>query len=478
MKKHLLIIYMLLLIGVPSVSLGQSLPIIYKNPTNGLVNKIRYNNSTGKHIMYSFPYGENHFALTDISNTAINAKIASGQYVINDFEIFEDYVIFCGRTYSSEGMIGWFHIDDLFMAGVPAKFDPTLDVLGIASLENIEVYRDDKKNIHIAGYGVGYSGTTTIYKGFEAVGPTLTNMKYRVETFPDEVCDLTVTDNYVAYVGPFSSIVFGSFGVMLYMFPKNDMFYNTYFSTAYYQTAYHYPSTDPGWWSVLYIQEPLYPSKLKITHVDKDTVATLSYKLRRDPYPPVPPSTVIPATISHDMVLRTYDLSTLASGNPVVMHSAYDMIFNGFPSLDMYAFEYDPMQKTYSVFQQLSYPSTPADNVVTQIDFQSGVPSWIPNYYWTYPNLPLSGFCLSGSPYYTVCGYDPISYATYFWQDQYTSTPTNCINKEMLPFSSIAVEDEKMDIYPSTATGWVPLNYVLGAPIAKVEDYSCILCKN
>ena len=45
-KKFILLLFVLLLTGGRDVCLGQT-PVIYKNPTNSMGNRIRYDNLTG-----------------------------------------------------------------------------------------------------------------------------------------------------------------------------------------------------------------------------------------------------------------------------------------------------------------------------------------------------------------------------------------------------------------------------------------------
>lgn len=462
-KKFILLLFVLLLTGGRDVCLGQT-PVIYKNPTNSMGNRIRYDNLTGYHIMYSNPMGDNHFSITDISNTITDVKVSNG-YTVEDFEIFEDYVVFCGNNSVGHGMIGWFHIDSLFNHSEPAHFDDNLHILGIVSLEDIEVYRDDKNKIHIAGYGVDNGSGGLVHKGFEAVGPTFYNMMYRVETFTDEICDLTVTDNYVAYLGPSTPGGYGSIGIFLYVCPRNDIFSNSNIPFFFYQTSSHLPGIPR-------ITEPRYPSNIKIVHVNQDTVSVITCK------EVTPSGSMYYPVISTSLVLRTYDLSALAGGSPVVMHSAYEMIYNINQTPAIHDFKYDPIQYTYSILQNSMNPGGYQVETVTQIDFHSGVPSAVPNYYWPYSNITMEGFCLSGSPYYTVSGFDPSAHTTYFWQDQYGSVPENCIDMGMLPFSITSVSGEKWELLPSQVTVWKPLVFSPDEVNPTEIENSYIMCNN
>lgn len=57
---------------------------------------IRYHATLSDYITYSTPYSlvaQNHFAITDIHNVMTDAHVADG-YIIQDFEILDDYVFF------------------------------------------------------------------------------------------------------------------------------------------------------------------------------------------------------------------------------------------------------------------------------------------------------------------------------------------------------------------------------------------------
>lgn len=428
MKQKLLLLLMLLLPMVSAeVCNGQGFPMIYKNVTNGYLNQIKYDCVTGNHIMYSTSLAnENHFSLTDITNTTIDVRISTG-YIIKDFEIFEDYVFFCGNTSLGEGLIGWFNINDLFYASLPAYTDNTLIVSMISELDDIEVYRDIYGKIHIAGLG---SNTTFNSIGFEAMGDPLTGMQYRTSVFQFPVHDLTITDRFIVYAGDYAQR-----GITLYPFPKNDIFSSTIFHpSVYFQT------TTP------YTVEPDVIDNIEIIHTEGDCVATLSRYTVNNPFG---------INLSQHLALRTYKVNDSIA----VMTSAYGMpypyIFS--TSRNIREAAYDPNLSTYYVLHKFPIASSMNIYAVTELDFSAGIPSYIHNYYSSYTAIPMYGFCLTHSHYYTVCGFDPSNHIPYYWQGIHSSPIGNCVYDQPLSLKVLDNEDGK-DIGSSIViSGWRPL---------------------
>ena len=234
MKKIIRQTIFLSLCLLSGVAFGQGTGYLYHTSIDGWQNMVRYHNTVGyvKNITYSWAAmgTENHFALSDIS-TMIDAHVANGYYV-QDFEVIDDLVFFCGYNASLSGFLGWFDVNDVFYAsGVPGRayIDETLSNYGIEWLDNIEVYYDKLGRIHIAGVGQHIvSGNLVGYKAFEAAGYTPTSMQYRVADLygrdPSREPILTVTDNFVAYATGTNNYLGIGIGFDLEPFPKDDMF--------------------------------------------------------------------------------------------------------------------------------------------------------------------------------------------------------------------------------------------------------------
>ena len=179
---------------------------LYFSPHNGKNSIIRYDPRTEKHIVYSEDNSENHFTLTDMVQD-IDAHV-SDNFIIKDFEIIDNFVVFCGyfpyQGGTRTGIIGWFDIDSLFYYGVSPTIDHTLSILGMETLDNIEVFRDPAGNMHIAGYGESSGGTQ--YRVLEAIGNLPGYFNYRTTNLfqygsISKITDMAVTDNFVVFLG-------------------------------------------------------------------------------------------------------------------------------------------------------------------------------------------------------------------------------------------------------------------------------------
>lgn len=436
MKKLLLKLLLVVPIFAAGITMGQGVPNVYQCPfVNGNQCKVEYDMAHGAHIMYSYPYGgQNHFSLTDVTSTTTDVRLLTSYY-INDFEIFEDYVIFCGHTFANEGLIGWFKINDFFTGLQSAFVDHTLTVLGLSDLADIEVYRDVNNYVHIAGVGSSSSSPLPHNIGFEAFGTFPMGMKYRVASFYTDVYDLTVTDNYVVYVGNYDST-----GVTLYSFPKNDIF-----SPGLHPSVCFPVSIIPQ------VIEPISPENLRIVHTIQDSVATISYR--------VEVSSMIPIVVaSQNMVLRTYDVGV----TNIQMVDAYKMTLPGHSYSDwgeVAEFKYDKALRTYYALYKMHWSPSSSVDVVAEFDLSSGTPTSIHNYYSPLPNTNMTGFCLKNSPYYTVCGFDTPNYFSYYWQGEHGSIINNCVMEELMPSTMLPNVVEKSITNVHSITSFVPLNF-------------------
>ena len=291
---------------------------LYQNDIEGWQDKIRYHSNGGNYVTCSQPSllaRPNHFAITDIHNYMIDAHVADG-YFVQDFEIIDDYVFFCGYNGSMSGFLGWFDINDVFYgtgSSGRAHIDATLGTYGIEELDNIEVYYDAGGRIHIAGVGRSFVSGVWYNKAFEAVGYTPNTMQYRVVdlngsgSFPE----LTVTNDFVVYLtGERNNCNIG-IGYMLEPFPKNDMFALPMLPSFLFQTVATGTCIPPDAFDP-YLD-------IAITHKENNTIAVcncrcgfvpLSYSLSFCSY-----------TLDNNfwLVYREYDLAPLLAGNPIQM---------------------------------------------------------------------------------------------------------------------------------------------------------------
>ena len=462
--KQIILLWFCLLCGM---SYGQGTGALYSNGIDGWQNMIRCHIATGKRITYSWAAmgWENHFALTDIHNNMTDAHVANGYYV-QDFEIIGDYVFFCGYNASMSGFLGWFNINDVFNYPPTdrAYIDETLNAYGIEWLDNIEVYYDSFGRIHIAGVGQNMSSGTTIFKAFEAVGYTPSNMQYKVADLHG--CELTpkpiVTDDYVVYATPERNLYSVGIGYSLEPFPKDDMFALPSHSSYLFQTVVAGSSLYPS-------ESDPYTS-FGITHKEKNVIAICNYRCDI-----IPPNSAISNTFK--LVLREYDLSPLLSNNPIQMISDYKLKFTyGVNWIRRLA--YDPMTKHYITLLRNETSLGNYEDGIIALDYSSGTAPTIAQatYQQAYPNGYLWDVCLDRSSKYTASGFDLTNYTYYFWHDDIISYAFPCANYEYYSVYPSDTEVVKEEEYMPDVLGWIVLNYVPNREVVLNYDNNTLNC--
>lgn len=454
---------------------GQSTGYLHKNSIDGWQNMIRYYKNSDKYITYSWgAVGTNHFAITDIQSNMIDAHVVSGYYV-QDFEILDDYVFFCGYNASGSGFLGWFDINDVFYStGTPgrARIDETLSTYGIGWLDNIEVYYDVYGKIHIAGVGQQVvAGVPTSYKAFEAVGYTPNTMRYRVA----DLCGsgmmprLTVTDDYVVYVTGELNVCGTGIGYMLEPFPKNDMLASPTHPTYLFQTV----ATGLG----LPPHEGDPYLNICITHKVSNTIAVCNYRCGLFPYP-VAPECIYSINNKFVLVLREYDLAPLLSTNPI------QMISDSRVNLPLGVSEirkliYDPLTKYYiTLFRNQVSPLVDGDGILA-MDYSSGSAPMVAQA--TYQQVYVTGFlgdmCLNSNSRYTASGFDWLPNHNYFfWQDDILTNAYGCANYINYNVGKKDVERHKQDVCLSNVVGWIALNFIPNMNSVSNLDNNILMC--
>ena len=449
---------------------------LYHNTIEGLQNMIRYHKNSGKYITYSWGGGgtANHFAITDIHSNMIDAHVADG-YFVQDFEILDDYVFFCGYNASMSGFLGWFDINNIFYgAGLPGatQIDETLSMYGVEWFDNIEVYYDKYGRIHIAGVGQHVvSGVPVGYKAFEAVGYTPNTMQYRVADLygSGSMPKLTVTDDFVVYVTGEKNVCGTGIGFMLEPFPKNDMFPLPSHPTYFFQTIV----TGSG------LPPQLYDPYLNIgiIHKGSNTMAVCNYRCGLSTYPEPP---VCNYSIDNNFVLllREYVLAPLLSSNPIQMVSASGVKFPlGVSEIRRLA--YDPLTKHYIIlFNNEVAPGAYEDGVMT-MDYSSGASPTMAQttYQQAFPNGLLHDMCLDGSSRYTACGFESFSnFLYFFWQDDILSNAYTCANYIDYNVVKENVAVHKEYEYMSNVVGWVALTFIPNIEPVIQTDNNSLIC--
>ena len=460
MKKLLLLIF----IFQCYAAIGQGTGFLYMVPKNCHGSTIRLEPTSGKHIVYSPYYSSNiehHFSLTDMV-TDIDVWF-NGDYSITDFEIIDDYVVFCGQSFASSvsGMVGWFNIDSLFFFGSPVYIEKTLLTLGLESLDNIEVFKDMTGQIHIVGYGKTSSpigGSGNYYRAFEAIGnlPGLFNWRasdlWRLDSHSD-IVDMAVTENYIVLLEREKNIATGylstyGLGITLMPFPKYNMLSSTSMTAFFFQTVTYnnYPGLNNPDYDEPFNTEP------KMTCPQRDEIAIFSARSDFDPNDPYSYNG------SYYLVNRIYDVGPYMSGNPITMISASMTPIPG-SSEYIVDIKYDAQTKNYIVLHRPGIAMEPMEYAVTTMDFSSGSsPTFVISDYQTSYNtsnywVPWS-MCLDGSLNYTVSGFKYYTYELILWQNLINTIDGSCnksIQNPLVPLDLMVAKElqSKVNLY-----GW------------------------
>lgn len=451
MKKILIQTIFLSFCLLNGIAIGQGTGYLYHNIIDGWQNMVRYHNTSGvvKNITYSWAAlgTENHFAMSDI-NMMIDAHVADGYY-IQDFEVIDDFVFFCGYNASSSGFLGWFDVNEVFYGpGIlgHAHIDETLGIYGIEWLDNIEVYYDKFGRIHIAGIGQHIvSGNLVGYKAFEAVGYAPTSMQYRVADLngrdPMRKPTLTVTDDFVVYETPTHNIFGPGIGFDLEPFPKDDMFAIPTHQVYMFQTVSVAPLVE---------SDPCL-DKVGITHKDNNIIAICNYRCN---------CFTVPYS-NYRLVLREYDLAPLLYSSPI------QMITDSRVQLPLGVGEirklvYDPLTMHYLVLYNHETSLGIYEDGIMTLDYSSGGAPTLAQTtcQQAYVNGLLCDMCLNGGFNYTASGFD-LTYRNYFfWHDAIVSNAAACANYINYNVFKEHLEDVKEIDCVSNVVGWIGLNFL------------------
>ena len=381
-------------------ALGQGTAYITKSYTfSGYSQMIRqYNNNPGQHVVYftdTISGRKGYIGITDIYNMIRYVQICH-DCIIRDIDVFGDSAYFCGQTFANNSVFGW--VDLITMT---VYFDSSW---GLTSLDNIEVYRDATSNIRIVGYGkmVG------LYIGFDYTVQTSSFWYYNLPYLPR---DLTLTDNYSVFVGDCSpagitdEIVIQPLQKNLAFPPSSYMPYNTYLlGTA--------------------TEEEPYKYHLRVVDIGNDYIATLTHRYTN-------------GSGFFNMVIREYDVSNASTNYDIPMTASYHSQYS-YSAIDFYDFQYDASNMTYTVLQNYEVSPSSYQDIVTRIDFSSGMPTSIYSDHLALPYQVMKSMSLSDSAMYVVYGYDATSKANVFWKDsQNSNVPGGCSNYDYMPFDVI-----------------------------------------
>ena len=465
--KQIIFLWFCLLCGM---AYGQGTGALYKNSFDGWQNMIRYHKRASNYITYSWALmgSQNHFAITDIMGLIIDANVTE-DYFVNDFEVIDGYVFFCGQNASMSGFLGWFDIDNVFYGTGRVHIDETLSLHGIESLDNIEVYRDGLERIHIAGVGQHIApGGFVGFKAFEAVGDPLAGMQYKVADLSsrDENPTLTVTEDYVVYVSRIvnAASINDGIGIVLEPFPKDNMFPTPTHPCYLFQTV-GYTSCSGTLW--INAWDPYLP-QIEATSKKGNTIAVCSYRR------------YINCNVMTDvyaLVIREFDLTPLLVSNPIQM-TTDSRISLPFSVSDLKELKYDTISQNYIVLFYHEVLSGIWRDAILKADYSSGSalsPVRV-DYQSAYTNWSSWSLCLDGSSRYTASGWDSTYNIYHFWQDDVLSINGDCTEVNWYIVDKKEPGIDKKEPESSNVVGWYNLNFMPNREVELYYDNNSLIC--
>ena len=386
-------------------SLGQGSAYITKSSPLGAPQLIRQWKTctlrNGAHAIYfmdTLISGRSYIGITDVYNTIRHAHVLDN-FNVKDMEVFNDVAYFCGNTITGKPLLGWVNLYDLVGANATLYIDSltfNTVVPALNTIDNIEVYLSSMiGRICVAGYGSASSG----YLGFEYIMPSVLPSRISWGNLPYTPLDVVATDQYVVFAGTFTSS-----DIVIHPFVKGQTF--TQASVPYNLFAVALPP----------IIEPY--NGLRIVDIGSDKVATLTH--RQDMY--------------YYMLLREFDVASAFPGGTVTMLTTYKTQFNySLRPGTVFGFLYDANIHTYVVLQRYEVSPAVFRDVVTKIDFSSGMPSSVQSDYSS-SGYSMKSISLSDSSMYVAYAYDTLMTKNLYWKDHNTATvPSGCLYSDILP---------------------------------------------
>lgn len=356
----------------------------------------------GAHAIYfhdAAMSGRNSIGITDVYNTIRYAPVLDN-FTVMDMEVFNDVAYFCGRTITGKPLLGWVNLYDLVGTNATLYIDSmtfSTVVPALNTIDNIEVYLSSMiGRICVAGYGSASSG----HMGFEYVMPMgWLPPSITWGTLPYTPLDVTATDHYVVFAGTIMSR-----DIVIHPFVKGQTF--SMANVPYYLfTVAQSPIIEPY-------------NGLRIVDIGNKKVATLTHQ--QDFY--------------YYMLLREFDVSSAFPGGTVTMLTTYKTQFNySLLQGTVFGFLYDTNIHTYIVLQNYEVSPSYFYDVVTKIDFSSGMPSSVQSDYSIF-GYNMKNISLSDSSMYVAYAYDTPMSMNMYWKDHNTPTvPSSCLLSDILP---------------------------------------------
>lgn len=355
----------------------------------------------GYSVAYIERGGGHFFTISDTpsqTNPANNIELKkaeiSGNYSVEDFKVYGDYIYCCGIYANSRGFIGFANIKDLlehstfdFKAYNNFKNPYELNYY-VNKLYKLEVY-ESMDELRIVAIGKTINSNNKSKSCLLKIATFLdsTNIAYKIiESSSDreEINDIAVTDNYVVTVGS----IFGRNEAAIRRFDKYHLVSNL-------TTVYTYPTNENN--STLYIAEDI--NDFLITKVSGDTIAIASYWY-------IPAAANLGTNLRGTLV-RIYDLSTTTAPTMMTSMSVNQNYYIG--NWKLKEFQYNNTFPSFTILQDAEEFSNTLESILTRISFN---PLVVQTEY--YPNIKLSSLDnVEGTMYCLLNGFSKPTANTY-----------------------------------------------------------------
>ena len=340
------------------------------------------------------------FALAD-NNLILSCAWLDCKYEINDFEILENVVYFCGTDNSvNQGVVGWFDCQDLFSgvdgyhvyntyyAVTNAQSTPYTQKL-VKVFSDLTIFNSPEfmaDYVHLALVGETVEGTACVA---EMIGMDHTNSwiyktggsanlpSNQMETMNQ----IVATDNYIVTGGTFESY---SAGISLRVFDRNNMFlYNTLYDVIHRYSASATPCDGRNY--------PMYPT-FRMSAAEDDNVSTASFFYVPElSYPPCNNYGSMPpyAGDLHGIVTHVFDIpTTITTPGAICAYNSLVYVNNNSytgPNCGINSLTYS---HPFSTLQVLAETNTPSSQETVLGEFSipasTAIPYTIVNNCWFY----------------------------------------------------------------------------------------------
>lgn len=283
------------------------------------------------------------FSIVDLNNTNLLLADLPNSIEVNDFEIYKQWVFFCGCNASSNvGIIGYFDINDLFYGGGSYHY---FDLYSSSSYPLLRALKMDlfpvSDGLHLILAGETYCSTCQTHKvrsfvdvpfNLSSMTPSSTFQGITELSGIEYYDDVVITDNYVVSIGHKHQ----SDGIYFRLFNKPTTITTDIFLVS-------------TLWNTLYGESSAAELVLG-THLFGDVFAT----------------------VSHAQVYPEWGTQiTLFSGSTLVSKFFINQLSSSIgPNWKLKDIKYDPVEKQLYVLEDMDYPfgTTNLNSVIVKFD--------------------------------------------------------------------------------------------------------------